>query len=102
MFSIVQLDKYTVPSNYSESVSISLGSGTIVSVGFQNMGNQQYFWASQMFVQSPTQAYWEVVNTEGSSVDWYPTLVIYHPDGGAQFSAGNVTAESSQTPLRNG
>lgn len=99
MFTVTQLDKFTCPAGYSQMVSYNFPSGTVVSVGFQNMGNATSFWISQMFPLSSSQAYWQVVNSSGSGTDWYPYVVLYQPDGSAAFEVGNAKAESSTVPL---
>lgn len=99
MFTVTQLAKFTCPAGYTQMVSYSFSGSTVVSVGFQNMGNATSFWASQMFPQSSSQAYWQVVNTSGSGTDWYPYVVLYQPDGAAEFEAGSAKAESHTAPL---
>jgi hypothetical protein len=50
--------------------------GTVVSVGFQNSGFAHNLWTSQMFVQTPTSVYFQVINSSLTSTEWGLVCVI--------------------------
>lgn len=79
-FSIVRFNQQTCRAGYWQSVAGTVGYGTIVSLGFQNYGNASSFWASQMFIESATRAYWQVVNNSFTDTGWVPIAVVEYPD----------------------
>ena len=80
MISIVRFDQQTCRGGYWQSVTGTVGYGTIVGLGFQNYGNAWNFWASQMFPESATQAYWQIVNNSQTDTDWVPIAIVEYPD----------------------
>ena len=81
-----------------QSVNVSNIPGTAVSIGFQNSGNATDFYASQMFVNSPTSAYVQVVNTSFTSTGWW-VWVVYSTPSDAKAAAGTLKLEVSQGRL---
>jgi hypothetical protein len=102
MFQVIQLSQYSCPALNSQWVRASAPSGTIVSVGFQNEGNAQNFWASQMFPLNAQQGYWQVNNTSLTSTGWWPYVVIFQDGGTAALTADDVKAETGTVPLAEG
>jgi hypothetical protein len=81
VISIVRFAQQTCKAGYWQSVAGTVGYGTIVSLGFQNYGNASNFWVSQMFPESATRAYWQVVNNSTfTSTDWVPIAAVEYPD----------------------
>ncbi|HEU4884432.1 MAG TPA: hypothetical protein VFT45_19400 [Longimicrobium sp.] len=102
MFQVIQLSQYSCPGLTSQWVRASAPSGTIVSVGFQNSGNAQNFWASQMFPLNAQQGYWQVNNTSLTSTEWWPYVVVFQDSGAAELSANDVRYETGTVPLGEG
>jgi hypothetical protein len=90
MYQIVVGDQQSCPGAYSQWLTLTVGSGTIVSVAFQNNGNAQNFWTSQIFPQSSTQAYFQVVNSSLTATQWWP-IVVVDTGGGAAESTVEVS-----------
>lgn len=92
---------FSCPAQSSQfpATPFTVTSGTIVSVGFQNIGFAQLLRASQMFVLSPTTAFVQVVNTSFSSTEWVAWVVV---DTGASFEVElkTSTPEMHTEPIR--
>ena len=101
-FSIVKLAELTCDGwNHQElPVYIPAGSGTIVSCGFQNMGNKSEFFITQMFPVSATEAYYEVTNYETTSVNWYPILVVFSASDAAANEIKATVGDVTTTELK--
>ena len=103
MFQVMRLRQYSCPGSSSQTISYYYGGmGTIISVGFQNVGNAQSFWVSQMFVDSAAGAYWQVLNNAFTSTEWYPVIVLYIEDGGPEVREEDFKAEVETVPLEKG
>jgi hypothetical protein len=85
---------FTCPAFQTQYPSSPFGvdNVNILSVGFQNLGLAQQFYASQAFVASNTTMFVQVVNTSGSSTQWYAWAVC---DTGP---SSNVDAEMLKAP----
>jgi hypothetical protein len=81
-FTIQSSSVLSCPGGSTQWATIT-SSYPIVSVGFQNYGNAQNFYASQMFVQSESQAYVQVINNSFTSTKWVIWLVV---DSGSDSS----------------
>ena|SRR5436305_70163 len=87
MYQIVVGTQQSCPGGSWQTIQGTIGSGTIVSVAFQNSGGAENFWVSQMFPQSATQAYWQVINSSLTSTQWWPIVVI---DTGSSAAVGAI------------
>lgn len=78
MYQLVSFGPYTCPafSTQYPTSNFSVGYGTILSIGFQNIGLAQSFWANQAFVANTTQAFVQVTNTSGTGTQWYAWAVV--------------------------
>jgi hypothetical protein len=70
---------YTCPAFTSQwpSSNFTIPAGnSIVSIGFQNLGSAERFYATQAFVVNDTEAFVQVTNYSGSSTQWYGWAVV--------------------------
>src|SRR5215468_4468490 len=96
-FQIITSQEISCPGQSYQSVNVSIPA-TAVSIGFQNSGNATDFYASQMFVNSPTSAYVQVVNTSFTSTGWW-VWVVYSTPTDAKAAAETPKIEISQGRL---
>ncbi len=91
-YQIVVGTEQSCPASSSQWVqwSYSVGSSTIVSVGFQNSGLAMDFYVSQMFPQSATLGFWQVVNTSLTSTNWWPIIVVDTGGDAASTEKGTI------------
>lgn len=81
-FHIVRTEMLSCPGEQSQWAWFNLpGTGSFISVGFQNEGFDRYFTASQMFVESPTVAFVQVNNPSVRIQDWWVVAVAAVPAG---------------------
>lgn len=82
IYQFIKSGQYTVSAGYGATIpgrtsgSFSPGSGTVVSVGFQNNGNAVSCWASQLFVTDSGTVYFEICNAAPSSTDFWIWCVV--------------------------
>ena len=96
-YQIVVLSQQSCSGAHWQTIQATVGGGTIVSVAFQNNGNAQNFWVSQMFPQSATQAYWQVINSSLTSTQWWPIVVIDTGDDADAASAAKATISNVES-----
>ena len=96
MFQIVSSSELSCPGVHWQWARFTVSGGTLVSVGFQNSGNAQNFWSSQMFPESSSQAYIQVNNSSLTSTGWWAKLVISTP-GELDASAVKVVVDITDT-----
>lgn len=97
-YQIVVGTEQSCPGSSSQWVqwSYSVGSSTILSVGFQNSGLATDFYISQMFPQSATVAYLQVVNTSLTSTNWWPIIVVDTGGDAASTEKGTIKVVESK------
>lgn len=68
-FQIVSSMVKKVPATGSYNLVWTLPGRTLVSLGWQNGGNQTKVYVSQMFIQAPDSAFYQFVNTSDQAID---------------------------------
>jgi hypothetical protein len=102
-FRIVQSVQYTCHGLYTQRVWFGTGKGTLVSIGFQNIGFAENFSVSQMFVGSQTEAFVQVINTSLTDTHWLAVAVVATDaaDDDAESEAPTLEAKSVESfPLQ--
>jgi len=75
-YRVVFADTQSCKVATSKQSTYTINGATILSVGFQNLGNAQSFYASQIFPISANQAYIQVVNNGLTNTDFRAVFVI--------------------------
>lgn len=98
-YQILTSQKFTCEGGHSEWVDWWISGGTVVSVGFQNLGNSHEFYASQMFVQSATNVYVQVKNHSTLSTDWYIWIVVSTPSEQVKATSDSGKTKTGQSKV---
>lgn len=79
------------------------GEGTIVSAGFQNMGNATALYMSQFFITPKNTLYFQIVNNSMTSTDFKLTYVVYLPGNSDDIIENNNerSFELTEMPIEN-
>ena len=96
MLEIVKSSEFDCPGAHSQWVTFTVYGGTLASVGFQNSGNAQNFWASQIFPISSNQAYVQVCNSSLTGTGWWAVMVVI-TTGAEDAGAVKVVADTTDT-----
>jgi hypothetical protein len=96
-YQIVVGPECSAPAFSSSNVQMlyTTGSSTILSVAFQHEGMAEDIVVSQMFPQSATEAYWQVINTSETTASWWPIIVV--DTGGVAASTEKGTVRVLET-----
>lgn len=73
----------------------TVSGGTIISVGFQNMGLTSQLSASQVFTPNPTACSVQVCNTSSAEVSWSAWAVVDNGTGGNVTTVNSAISTSS-------
>lgn len=73
---IVRSDVQHCPADSFKESKVTVSGGTILSIGFQNFHDVRHFYASQMFVESATQAFIQVINNDSTDISYVVVLVV--------------------------
>lgn len=93
---------FTCPGSQSEMKAVPVTSGTIVSVGIQNIGAKPDLYPTQFFPYAPNVAVAQVNNTSSEPAEWRVWLVVATSSAEEAPELGEIQDDTSEIESANG